>query len=146
VRFQHAENLLDNRSRVGAVVDDAEGVDVVEVAGGKRQATRVGRLEAAHEAARCEIPTRQLDSGVRQIDARIFRSPSCELSAVRAEPTADLEDTLAGEGVELRRCRDELRVRIAIALDAQEVLQRVLGARRFLAAGMILPELADLFD
>jgi hypothetical protein len=36
--------------------------------------------------------------------------------------------------------------RVAIAFEAEEVLQRVLGRRRLLTAGVILPELEDVLD
>ena len=150
-RFEHAKHLVNQRIRVGDVVQYAHRADNIEMIIRKRQMLTIYLEKLPAQSGQCEPLAAEVDGGSREIDA-------CDISAVArimrehvAISTSDIEDLEASRGRIAVNPFGKL-VRLAAILLAHAVE----GTKKFGRSGfrvdacgrdgIVLPELLDAAD
>src|SRR5207247_4437617 len=103
------------------MVDDAEGVNVVEGRASEWKPLRVGSHEVAGQPSHSKIPPGERNGRVCEVNTHIFGAGRRKLRAVSSEAASDLENAFVREAIECSGCADERRFGIPEAFDVEKV-------------------------
>ncbi len=124
--FKDAPYLARNRINIWNVVENAKGINGVEISVWERDGTGVGLAKIYAETAHGEVSGSKGEVLIGDVDAVAFSSVSGELNEISAVPDAYLEDSLSFESVEPEVILLPRLLPVALGFDREEVVK---GAR-----------------